>query len=281
MVRRYAAAVGLAMLVAACGAGAGDGTATPSTSSTSVSSTVPIATDLDDELIVWCAARTAFECAYSLWGVDGDAAAEWCLIDPQRCSDPPSTTIPPPETTTPVATTRPVVEPLKESHRRILRIVGAAHPGEPIEVALVLAAPLGVTETEAVSLQLGLPPRMAWRTDYACIDASGPDGWPSDLQAVREAPFDGPAMVAERREQATHTTITGFHIFEAGLTRLLRSGEALREPGVSVAAFSAAVLPGDVAALAGAPPISAVRVYQPEAFDLPDAEVPDCESSAG
>lgn len=268
-----AATVAVVVLVSACGADAGSRPTSPGTSSTSVSPT-----PLEDQLIDWCAGQTAHDCAYALWGVDGSPDGEWCLIDPLRCSEPPVTTIPHPGSTT-VPTTQPPAMPLKGSYRRILSIVAAAHPGEVLEVALVLAAPLNVSETEALAAQLGLIPRMAWRTDYACIDMSGLDFRPAGSDAMREAPFDGPAMVAELRGRAT--TVTGYSIFEAGLVRLLRSGEALRQPGVTIGAFSASVIPGEVEALATAPAIEAVRLYQPEESDLPTVEVPDCEAGGG
>ena len=271
ILRGLATAV-VVVLVSACGADTGS-RPTSSGTSTSVSPT-----PLEDQLINWCAEQTARDCAYALWGVDGFPDGEWCLVDPLRCSEPPVTTIPHPGSTT-VPTTRPPAEPLTAGHRRILGIVAAAHPGEVIEVALVLATPSTVAETEALAAQLGLTPRMAWRTDYACIDMSGLDYLPAGSDAMREAPFDGPAMVAERRERAT--TVTGYSIFEAGLVRLLRSGEALRQPGVAVGAFSATVVPGEVEALSIAPAIAAVRIYEPEESDLPQVEVPACEAGGG
>jgi hypothetical protein len=262
-------------LLAACGEGTTDvgSTTDPQASTSSVAGT----SDHDLALIAWCGDQTVDICAYSLWGIAGETAAESCLLDPQSCSEPPVTTIPDPNTTSSSTTLGPppagAVSPVDI---RILDIVGAAHSGEAIDIAIVLETPSTVQDAEALAAELGLSPRLAWLTDYACIDMSGIDGWPPGMEAVREAPFDGPALVAERRQAASHTTVTGYHLFEAGLTRLLRAGEAMRAPGVMVAALSAKMLPEGVDDIARSPGVKAARVWQPGFTDLPDVPVPDC-----
>ncbi len=270
MQRIFTALLLTALVAASCGQNGG-----PGATSTSTTTSTP-ADDLEGALVAWCSEQTVFGCTYSLWGAAGDPAVEWCLIDTAYCdTSPPVTTIPDPTTTVPEPTP-PDPDRISANHHRILDIVAAAHPGQPIELAIVLDSPTTVENAESLAADLGYVARTAWRTDYVCIDMSGLDGWPGGFESQREAPFDGPAMVAERREEATRTTITGWNIFLAGLARLERTGKELREPGVMVAAFSAAMLPGDVATVAGSTGVAAVRVLYPEAFDLPDVPIPDC-----
>lgn len=270
MKRTLIAALVVGLLAGACGTDAGPGSpgTTPTTSTPSTSSP----DDLDTALVAWCQQRTVESCTYALWGLAGDAAAEWCLVDNTRCDQtPPSTTIPEPGTTAP--------EPLPPStpaDAHILDIVKRAHPGEPVEIAFVLAQPVSVGAAEAIAARLGVAPRIAWRTDYTCIDMSGIAGWPEEVVPVLTAPFDPPAWLAEQREAATKTTITGAHIFEANLERMMRAGAALRDPGVTVLAFSADILPDELAAIASDPDLAAVHVREPLFTELEGIEEPTC-----
>jgi hypothetical protein len=273
--RRFAVAVCLFVLIAACGGGdpaAGD-------------DTVPT-------LEEWCAAQAVDRCVDGFYLLYEDPGLEACIVRTtagddlyQQCvlegvpDEPPVTTIPPDD---------PGIDPGAAARERmradrvavsadLVSVLETAHPGGEVEVTLVPVEPLSLRESDALVGGFEGIFERAWRTDHVCLIG---EGFPPEGEPSRVAYRDGVARAERlRREvEASPTPVTGYFILSDMWAKLAEGARKLTDPGVMIEALSAEVPVRVLPDLLVHPGLVEVWVGVADEWylDLSEPSIPEC-----